>query len=275
MQRGRTDRLFDIAVTLLCWMYFILGFLVFFSPLYIAAALFSSQREHAFQRLNRTFYRGFFAFLRTLAPPQQWIIDERIADLRSAVIVCNHRSYLDPLLLIALLDRSKTFVKSIFFTVPIFSWVLRTAGYLPASSATGRFVGLMLAQMETMGAYLASGGNLFIFPEGTRSRDDNLGTLSQGALKIARQCQVPVYVLCLHNTDRLFPPGCFFFCTRKPNVISVRVVDHILAGDRHQGLADLHDRVRQALEHCLQDAAILPTSRRSLPSRSNCTTGGL
>ena len=51
---------------------------------------------------------------------------------------------------------------------------LATAGYLPAT-ATGRFAGLMLARMETMPAYLASGGNLFVFPEGTRSRDGQVG----------------------------------------------------------------------------------------------------
>ncbi len=254
MGRGAADRLFDIAVTLLCWLYFTLGFLLFFSPLYIAAALFSSQREQAFQRLNRSFYRGFFTFLRTLAPRQRWIIDERIAVLRSSVIVCNHLSYLDPLLLIALLGRSKTVVKSLFFTLPLFGWVIRTAGYLPAS-AQGRFAALMLAQMETMGDYLAGGGNLFIFPEGTRSRDGSIGTLSQGALKIARQYHVPVCVLCLRNTDRLFAPGTFFFSTRTPNVISVRLVDHIVTDDQPQSLPDLSAQVRQALESCLLDAA--------------------
>ncbi len=253
MQRGVVDRVLDIGITLTCWLYFTLGFLLFFSPFYIAAYLFSSRREDAFQQYNRSFYRGFFILLRTIAPRQQWSIDECIASLRSSVIVCNHRSYLDPLLLIALLGRSKTVVKSIFFTLPIFGWVIRTAGYLPAS-ATGRFAGLMLARMATMETYLAGGGNLFVFPEGTRSRDGSIGTLYQGALKIARQCHAPVHVLCLHNTDRLFTPGSFVFSTQVPRKISVRLIETISVGECQPRLADLLTRVREALERCYPEA---------------------
>ncbi len=254
MQCGIADRLLDIAVTLLCWLYFTLGFLFLFSPWYLAAAFFSPRPEQAIQRCNRSFYRGFFAFLRLLAPRQQWVVDERIKTLRSSVIVCNHRSYLDPLLLIALLPRSKTIVKSKFFTVPIFGWVLRTAGYLP-STATGKFARLMLTQLEGMNAYLAGGGNLFIFPEGTRSRDGRVGALNHGALKIARQCRAPVHVVCLHNTDRLFTPGSFFFCTRRPNVIGVHLVDTIDTGDRQLSLEDLSGRIHLTLERCLLETS--------------------
>jgi len=249
VQGGGADRLLDIGVTLTCWLYFTLGFLVFFSPLYLVAALFSSSKEDAFQRYNQAFYRGFFALLRILAPRQHWVVDERIGALRSSVIVCNHLSYLDPLLLIALLHRSKTVVKPVFFTLPIFGWVIRTAGYLPAS-ATGRFARLMLAQMETMECYLAGGGNLFVFPEGTRSRNSSIGALNQGALKIARQCRAPVAVVCLRNTDRLFTPGRFVFASRRPNVISVRLVDQMIPGDRYPSLAELEAQVRRALERC-------------------------
>ena len=255
------DRLCDIAVTLICWTYFTLGFLLLFSPFYLAAALFSPRPEYRFQRLNRAFYRGFFALLKRVAPRQQWIFDKDIAEIRSAVIVCNHLSYLDPLLLIALLDRAKTIVKPVFFTIPIFGWVLRTAGYFPAA-ATGRFAGLMLAQMENMETYLAGGGNLFIFPEGTRSRDGSVGTLNQGALKIARYCRAPIYVLCLTNTDRLFTPGKFFFRTREHNRISVRIVDRLAPDHSQAGLAELHARIRQGLERCLEEPGGVARSDR-------------
>ena len=265
MQCNSADRLFDIGVTLLCWLYFTLGFLLFFSPWYIVAALFSSRPEQAFQRYNRNFYRGFFALLRGIAPRQQWVIDERIQGLRSSVIVCNHLSYLDPLLLIARLDRSKTVVKTFFFSVPILGWLIRTAGFLPAK-ATGRLAALLLTQMESMEAYLAGGGNLFIFPEGTRRRDGTVGALSQGALKIARQCRVPVQVLCLHNTDKLFTPGVFFFSTRKPTVISVRLVDQIMPDEQHARLPELGARIRQALECCLREIEPPGNPNRELAS---------
>lgn len=232
---GAVDRIIDGLVTLCCWAYFTLGFLLFFAPFYLAAALFSRRPDYLFQRLNRTFYRGFFALLRRLAPRQQWQLDSCISDIRSAVVVCNHLSYLDPLLMIALLNRAKTIVKPVFFAVPIFGWVLRRAGYFPAATS-GPHAGLMIDQLATMASYLAEGGNIFIFPEGTRSRDGRLGALNPGALKIARACQAPLYVLGIANTDRLFTPGKFFFYSRRPNTIRVRILDRI---DLEPGRPDL------------------------------------
>ena len=122
----------DLMVTLLLWAYFTLGFIVLFSPVYLAAYLFSENREYAFQRLNHNFCRGFFFLIRILIPGQKWHIADKIKSIRSSVIVCNHLSYLDPLLLISLFPRHKTIVKSTFFRVPVFGWMLKQAGYVPS-----------------------------------------------------------------------------------------------------------------------------------------------
>ena len=247
--RQIADKGIDSVVTLACWVYFTLGFIVIFAPLYLGASLFSANRELAFQHLNRRFYRGFFSLLRALSPRQRWTIDQDIASIRSSVILCNHLSYLDPLLLIALLGRARTIVKPAFFRVPIFGRVIRTAGYLPATTG-GKYSELMLNQMETMAGYLAGGGNLFIFPEGTRSRDGRLGSLNQGALKIARLCHAPICAIRLSGTDKLFTPGRFFFRTREANTISALIVERI-EPHPHQpaarlSLSEIEQRVRQA-----------------------------
>jgi len=161
-------------VTLLLWGYFTLGFLIIFSPFYLAAYLFSENRENSFQRLNHQFYKGFFFLIRIFIPGQKWHIAGEIKSIRSSVIVCNHLSYLDPLLLISLYPRHKTIVKSTFFSVPIFGWMLKRSGYIPSTSE-GRLSELMIERIDAMDGYLSSGGNLFIFPEGTRSRDGTIG----------------------------------------------------------------------------------------------------
>ncbi|MBW2338595.1 MAG: 1-acyl-sn-glycerol-3-phosphate acyltransferase [Deltaproteobacteria bacterium] len=164
----------DLMVTLLLWGYFTLGFLIIFSPFYLAAYLFSENRENSFQRLNHQFYKGFFFLIRIFIPGQKWHIAGEIKSIRSSVIVCNHLSYLDPLLLISLYPRHKTIVKSTFFSVPIFGWMLKRSGYIPSTSE-GRLSELMIERIDAMDGYLSSGGNLFIFPEGTRSRDGTIG----------------------------------------------------------------------------------------------------
>ena len=241
------DWLRDFAVTMICWAYFTLGFVLFFSVTYLVAYLFSPQRELAFQRLTSLFYRGFFRLVRIVAPRHQWKIDEHITDIASSVIVCNHLSYLDPILLISLLEHQKTIVKTKFFKVPIFGWFIRNAGYLPADGE-GEFARMMIDQVEQMDNYLAGGGNLFVFPEGTRSRDNEISSLNRGALKIARLCRAPVVVLRLTGTEKLFAPGKFLFNTQSNNIITLTIVDRI-EPEFWQGLSltEFENRIKQVL----------------------------
>jgi 1-acyl-sn-glycerol-3-phosphate acyltransferase len=237
-------------VTLLLWAYFTLGFIIFFSPFYLAAYMFSENREISFQRLNHNFYRGFFFLIRAFIPGQKWRISGEIGSIRSSVIVCNHLSYLDPLLLISLFKQHKTIVKGTFFRVPIFSWFMKQSGYFPSTSE-GKLSELMIERMDTMGDYLASGGNLFIFPEGTRTRDGSIGRLNKGAFKIARLCQTPIKVLYIRNTNKLFTPGKFLFNTLVSNTITVEPITGIepdYQSDKFS-ISELMSQVRLLLEN--------------------------
>lgn len=264
------DRLIDGAVTGAVWGYFTLGFIVLFSPRYIVASFFPRRREERFQRYNSRFYQGFFALVRLLVPRHRWHIDQQVAAIRGSVIICNHVSYLDPLLFISLFERQKTVVKTRFFKVPIFGWVLRHAGYFPADSS-GTYGRLMIEQVERMAAFLAAGGNFFIFPEGTRSHDGRLGTLNRGALKIARLCRAPILVLHLTNTGKLFPPGRFLFTSRSANTIGLSLVERIEPEEaRELSIADLEQRItaalhrQAALAQCCTDQSGCRESRQRL-----------
>jgi 1-acyl-sn-glycerol-3-phosphate acyltransferase len=210
----------DVSVTLLLWIYFTLGFFLLFSPRYVAALLRRVDREAAFQRLNQRFFRGFFRLLDLITPGVTLRIRDEVRTIRSSIIVCNHLSYLDPILLISLFEKQKTIVKSAFFNVPVFGRILRQSGYLP-SQAGGDYASLMIRNIENIREYLASGGNVFIFPEGTRSRTGRLGPFNKGAFGIARYCRAPIQCLMIRNTNRLFVPGRFRFNTCVPIAIDV------------------------------------------------------
>lgn len=220
------QRFFDFCVTMLCWAWFTFGFILFFSWRYVIGALFVKNRESFFQGLSSRFYRGLFAIIKACSPRLIWDIDPKTATVRSSVIVCNHLSYLDPLLLIALFEKHRTIVKTKFFTLPIMGWVLRGSGYIPASGKAPH-TAVMIEQMETMEQFLATGGNLFVFPEGTRSQDGRMGDLDKGALKIARSCRAPIHVMRIRGTDRLYRPGRFLFNTQQNNSIQVRLISRI------------------------------------------------
>jgi 1-acyl-sn-glycerol-3-phosphate acyltransferase len=237
-------------VTLLLWGYFTLGFLIIFFPFYLAAYLFSENCENSFQRLNHHFYKGFFFLIRVFIPGQKWRISGEIESIRSSVIVCNHLSYLDPLLLISLLKQHKTIVKSTFFSVPIFGWFMKQSGYIPSTSE-GRLSELMIERIDAMDGYLSSGGNLFIFPEGTRSRDGTIGRLNKGAFKIAKLCRTPIKVLYIRNTNKLFTPGKFLFNTLVSNIITVEPIAGLEPDYQSESfsISDLMSQVRSLLEN--------------------------
>jgi 1-acyl-sn-glycerol-3-phosphate acyltransferase len=217
------SRLRDFTVTVILWTYYILGFIFFFSPFYLAVLIFSDCRDTAFQRLNYRLHRLFFVLLRALAPRVKWRIADDVKAIRSSVIIANHLSFLDPLLFVALFAKQKTIVKSDYFRLPVFGWILRTSGYIP-SLAEGPSAADMVDQIKNMEEYLAEGGNLFIFPEGHRSRDGRIGPFDQGAFKIARLCRAAsIKVVLIRNTGRVFPPGKFLFNTGDDAAIEVEL----------------------------------------------------
>jgi len=223
----RVFKLVDLLVTLLLWSYFTAGFVVLFAPFYVLASILAYDRARAFQRLNHLFYRGFFQLCRLTMPRQKWRIDPDLAAVRSAVVICNHVSYIDPLLLISLFARHTTIVKNRLFHIPIFGWMLTLSGYLPADSQ-GPLAVRMVELLERMPDFLAGGGNLFVFPEGTRTHDRILGPLNPGAFKIARLCRAPLAVVRIDNSDRLFTPGRFLLNTCQANTITVRLVAQVI-----------------------------------------------
>jgi len=215
-----TNSLLDLSVTLFLWCYYTLGFVLFFAPVYFLVYCFAVNHQTVFQKLNHIFYKGFFGLVKLLIPSCRWQIPKAVREIRSSVIVCNHRSYIDPILLISIYARHTTIAKARLFGIPVLGTILSLSGYIP-STARGRFSDLMVDRIDGIDAFLASGGNLFIFPEGTRSRDGRIGSLNKGAFKLAKMCKAPVKVLFIENTDKLFKPGKFLFNAHRPNTVSV------------------------------------------------------
>ncbi len=254
-----TRTICDWLITLVLWAYFTLGFIIFFSPFYIITGLFAHKRARGFQKLNCRFYRGLIFLVRALMPEHHWSISPAVTSIRASVIVSNHLSYLDPLLLISLFERHTTIVKGRLFHIPVFGWMLTQSGYIP-SAATGRLADIMLRQMEALPEILASGGNIFIFPEGTRSRDGRVGTFHPGAFKIARNCGAPIEVVRIANTDRMFQPGRFLFRSKGPNRISVEKVGRFDPPNGHHTdtLQATMDAVKERLSETRQSPRSQP-----------------
>lgn len=218
----------NVVVTLTLWGYFTLGFLLFFSPLYAAAFFFAKERRQAFEKLNHLFFRSFVWLMRVITPGLEICIDEPVKTFGACVVIANHRSYLDAVLLTAAFPQHTTVVKSDFFRTPVFGAIIREAGYIPSDAWQGDG-SVFMERMENLPEFFARGGVAFIFPEGTRTRTGEPGEFNKGAFKVARRFQVPIEILWIANTDRLFSPGRFLFHTCIENRIEVRRAGRIPA----------------------------------------------
>jgi 1-acyl-sn-glycerol-3-phosphate acyltransferase len=226
----------DKLVTILLWGYFTLGYLLIFAPLHALAFLLAPDRQRGFQLVNHFFYRGFFVLVRVLIRGVSIRVEPAVRQIRQAVVISNHRSYLDPLLLIALFPHHRTIVKSRLFRIPLFGTMLKISGYLPASMEEdlGK---LFITQMESLGDFFTKGGILFAFPEGTRSRNGGVGRLNRGAFKIARMHKVPIQVIRITSTDALFPPGKTWFDTHSRPEIRITLLKTITPAEFDGGNA--------------------------------------
>ena len=119
------ERVGDFFLTVLLWAYFLFGYLFLLLFLFVPSLLRLKDSAAALQKMNFLHLKIFFAWLRLLAPRARFAVDENVRSLRSSIIVCNHVSYLDPILLVSLFERQTTIVKNTFFRVPIFGWFLR------------------------------------------------------------------------------------------------------------------------------------------------------
>ena len=107
------------------------------------------------------------------------------------LLVCNHLSYADSLVLAAALPRRPRYlVHRDYANLPVLGFFLRAAGAIPISSDDRRRA--LMASLDAAVALAAAGELVVIFPEGKLSRSGTTDTFHAGLERIAARAQVPV-----------------------------------------------------------------------------------
>ena len=114
-----------------------------------------------------------------------------------AVVVCNHVSYVDPIILSGSIRRPMRFVMYYkIFSMPILNFLFRHAKAIPIASAR-EDEELMNAAFEKVDEELAAGNIVCIFPEGAITRDGEVQRFRPGIEKIIARRPVPVIPVAL------------------------------------------------------------------------------
>lgn len=119
-----------------------------------------------------------------------------------AVLVANHASLIDILVLFGLFRPYKWVSKAAVFKVPFVGWNMRLNDYVPLVRGDRESV---LAMLEHCGRHLDAGSPILMFPEGTRSADGRLKPFKDGAFDLAATHGVPVIPIAVRGTGRALP----------------------------------------------------------------------
>lgn len=191
------DRLWRQAMTGFCFAAFGVGGL--FLSLAWFNLLFLVRRDALKRRslARRSISASFRLFLRTtrFLGVLDYRIDgqELLQGERGCLVVANHPTLIDYVLLASVMPETDCLVKSALLRNPFLSGVVRAADYLINSQAA--------ELLPDCRQRLAAGDSILIFPEGTRTSPGKTMVLQRGAANIAVRCSSPLRVVAIQCSE--------------------------------------------------------------------------
>jgi 1-acyl-sn-glycerol-3-phosphate acyltransferase len=150
------------------------------------------QRLVIARQMIRVTFRGIVGLMRVMGVFRYEISGLERLERQGLLILANHPTLIDIVFLIAFVKRADCIVKSKLWRNPFTHATVRAAAYVRNDDH-----GVQL--IEDCVSAIRRGGNLIIFPEGTRTPASGSITLKRGAANIAvrAQCNVtPVLIRC-------------------------------------------------------------------------------
>ena len=195
----------------------------------------------------------FWASLYTWLNPV-WRIEiegrEHIEPGQTYVMVSNHQSLLDILVLFRLFTHFKWVSKIENFRVPLIGWNMSLNRYIKLRRGDK---GSVLRMLRACQRDLERGNSILFFPEGTRSRDGKLRSFKTGAFEIARQARVPILPVILDGTGNALPRRGFVL--RGRHQIRVRVLEAVPHLEyESQSVEEFRDGVRALVARELENS---------------------
>ena len=231
-----TRRLLSLAF----WTFMLVSSLVLFPVAALLWALFAPfDRRRVIAHRFTCFWASLYSWLNPAWPLE---IDgrEKIDRDEAYVMVSNHLSLLDILVLMRLFRHFMWVSKVENFRVPLIGWNMSLVGYIKLRRGDPTSVAeMMKACRET----LARGSSIMMFPEGTRSPDGRLRGFRPGAFDIALQAQRPILPIAIQGTADALPKRGFVLQGR--HQLRISVLDAIpYAGFAADSVEQLSERVR-------------------------------
>lgn len=128
---------------------------------------------------------------------------------RPAVIICNHQSLLDLMLMLSQTPKMVILTNDWVWRSPFFGKVLQNTEYYPVSMG----IDTIMPKLQSL---VERGYSIAVYPEGTRSKDCSIGRFHKGAFYIASALKLDILPLVEYGAGRVLPKGAKYL--RKGNI---------------------------------------------------------
>jgi 1-acyl-sn-glycerol-3-phosphate acyltransferase len=167
-----------------------------------------------------------------------------------AVVYCsNHQSNVDPPVLYRALDRRLHILfKAELRSVPILGIVMETGGFIPVTRGKRDEA---MGAIDLAAASIRSGNSFLIFPEGTRSRNEDLLPFKKGGFIMAIKAQAPIVPVAVSGGRDAMRKGSAII---RPVMVDVKIGEPVLTAgytldDRDLLIAIVRERIEAMLRH--------------------------
>jgi 1-acyl-sn-glycerol-3-phosphate acyltransferase len=226
------------------WSWFVLGAsMVIWLPL-MALIRLATRRTDPGRYWVGYMFRQIAVLMATLNPLWRFRISGKMpADPRRPyLVVSNHESFVDILLISHLPWEMKWLSKAELFKIPVLGWLMRLAGDIPVDRGNPRSAAEAMVHCKEI---LKEKVSVIIFPEGTRSETEEMLPFKDGAFRLAIDAGVPILPLAVSGAATALRKHDWRFGR---SIAEVRVLEPVETKGLVRGdIGALRDRVWQMI----------------------------
>jgi len=163
------------------------------------------------------------------------IINPQHEDFSTPVVmIANHQSFLDILVMTMLYPKVVLLTNDWVWNSPVFGRLVRIAGYYPVARGIEHGI-------EYLNEQVKAGYSIAVFPEGTRSADEQIKRFHKGAFFIAEKLELDILPVLIHGTGYTMSKGDFLL---KDGYVTIKYLPRIKPTDLFLGV-DYTEKAKQ------------------------------
>lgn len=204
---------------------------------FLIGSLFHSIFGFLLFKLTRPSDRKKMVFHRSLAFTAGFVV-KRLPDVRTriinnpgedftkpAIIICNHQSHIDLMLIMMLSPRIVVLTNDWVWNSPFYGNIVKYADFYPVING-------IEGGIEHLSGLIDKGYSIMIFPEGTRSEDCSINRFHRGAFYLAEKLNLDLLPVMIHGMGHVLPKTDFLL---RKGAVTVEVLSRITQDNKTYG----------------------------------------